>query len=126
MGRMSKIRAEVDAKDDTQTTSTSRSTSNAQMTLQDKDDLKDEVQRRPQHRHTQNHNTNSSNSRPFLEKNDFLVKFSIRGFGFVESFPYICNTERHSTSSFVTHPSTQTIECFSSNEIFIKQRASSK
>ena len=103
-----------------------------------KDDLKDDIHKRPQHRqtqttststYTQNHDTNSSNSRPFLEKNDFLSKFSIRGFGIVDFLPYICNTKDIRQAHSFTHsrhPSTQTIECFSEYEIFIKQRASSK
>lgn len=73
MGRMSKIRVEVVARSNVQ----------RETTLQNTYDLRDEAHIRPQHRHTQttlqdkddlklkytpNHDTNSSKSRPSIEK----------------------------------------------------------
>ena len=90
----------------TQTTSTSTNT----------DDFNIDI-------HT-NHVSNSSNSRPFLEKNDFLTKFSIQRFGIVESFPYICRTKDIRQAHSRHHP--HTIECFSRRRDIYQQRASSK
>ena len=82
---------------------------------------------------TSTYTQTTSTTRPILvpssKKNDFLAKFSIQRFGIVESFPYICRTkdirQAHSFNIHDIHPHTQS-SVFRNDEIFIKQRASSK
>ena len=75
--------------------------------------------RRVEGRHTQttststltNHDTNSSNSSPFLEKNDFLSKFYIEDLELSKVFHIFATSKDIHTHSFTT--SIHTIECFS-------------
>ena len=91
----------------------------AETTLQDKDELKDDIQRRPQHQHTQ--------TRPILvlprKKRPFVEIFHPTIWNC--RFFAIYLQHRKTPTNTLIHTFIHTIECFSSNEIFIKQRASS-